>query len=67
LVGVSRKSFIGRLTGAEVGERLSGSLASTCLAVAGGAAVVRTHDVRETVQALRITEAILAKQRMTTS
>lgn len=63
LVGVSRKSFIGRLTGSNVGARLPGSIASTCLAVADGAAIVRTHDVAETVQALRVAEAILSRRR----
>ncbi len=60
LVGASRKSFIGKLLGADVTERLAGSLACACLAVAEGAAIIRTHDVAETVQALRLTETILA-------
>jgi dihydropteroate synthase len=59
LVGISRKSFIGRLTGAAVGERLPGSLAGACWAVGPGAAVVRTHDVAATCQALRMTAALL--------
>lgn len=63
LIGVSRKSFVGRLTGAPIGARLPGSIASSCLAVAGGAAIVRTHDVKETVQALRVAEAILRYRR----
>jgi len=62
LIGVSRKSFLGKVTGAEVQERVPAGLACACLAVAGGAHVVRTHDVAETVQALRMTEAILAKR-----
>ena len=62
LLGVSRKSFIGALTGAGVDERLPGSLAATCLAVESGVQIIRTHDVAETVQAVRMTEAIL-KQR----
>lgn len=62
LVGVSRKSFLGQITGAAVGERLSGSLAATCLAVERGAAIVRTHDVLATRQALKVTEAILQAQ-----
>jgi dihydropteroate synthase len=61
LLGVSRKSFVGRVTGAaEADARLPGSLACACWAVAGGAALVRTHDVAETRQAVRMTEAILA-------
>ena len=59
LVGLSRKSFIGALTGATVTERLPGSLAGAVLAVADGAHIIRTHDVAETVQAVRMAEAIL--------
>jgi dihydropteroate synthase len=62
LVGVSRKSFIGKLLGAELGERLPAALACACLAVAAGAQIIRAHDVAQTVQAIRMTEAILAKQ-----
>ena len=60
LVGVSRKSFIGKLLGASLHERLPASLACACLAVESGAQIIRTHDVAETVQAVRMTEAILA-------
>jgi dihydropteroate synthase len=62
LLGVSRKSFIGALSGAGVVERLPGSLACACLAVAAGVQIIRTHDVAETVQAVRVTEAILEQQ-----
>jgi dihydropteroate synthase len=62
LVGVSRKSFMGKLLGAELGARLPAALACACLAVAAGAQVIRAHDVAETVQAIRMTEAILAKR-----
>jgi dihydropteroate synthase len=61
LLGVSRKSFLGRLVGAEVDARLPGSLASACWAVAHGAHLLRTHDVAETVQAVRVTEALLGQ------
>ena len=64
LLGVSRKSFIGKLLGAGVGARLPGALACACQAVAAGAHIIRAHDVAETVQAIRMTEAILAKQTM---
>jgi dihydropteroate synthase len=58
-VGVSRKSFIGKLAGVDdPGARLPGSLAATAVAVLGGAHLVRTHDVEETVQAVKVTEAI---------
>ena len=62
LVGVSRKSFIGKLLGAEVSARLPAALACACMAVAAGVQIVRAHDVAETVQAIRMTEAILAKR-----
>lgn len=59
LVGTSRKSFLGRiLDGTPVGERLAGSLASAAVAVWNGAAIVRVHDVRETVDAIRVVESI---------
>jgi dihydropteroate synthase len=58
-VGVSRKSFIGALAGVEdPAERLPGSLAATAVAVLGGAHVIRAHDVAETVQAVRVAQAI---------
>lgn len=63
VLGVSRKSFIGAVTRAGVDDRLAGGLAATCLARTQGAAVVRTHDVAATVQALRMTEAILERCR----
>jgi dihydropteroate synthase len=62
LLGVSRKSFIGKLLGAEVNERLPASLACATLAVEAGVQIIRTHDVAETVQAMRLTEALLAQK-----
>jgi dihydropteroate synthase len=54
-VAVSRKSFLGALTGrATPAERLAGSLAATTVAVLHGASVIRTHDVRETLDAVRV-------------
>ncbi|TLM71650.1 MAG: dihydropteroate synthase [Actinobacteria bacterium] len=59
LVGASRKRFIGALTGeAEPRMRLGGSLAVATTAVLGGAAVLRVHDVAETVQAVRVAAAL---------
>ena len=58
LVGASRKSFIGHLTGALPAERLPGSLAAVAWAAAGGATVVRVHDVAATVQFLKVWTAI---------
>lgn len=60
VLGASRKTFIGRITGREVGERLGGSIATAVLGVAHGADGVRVHDVAETVQALKVAERILA-------
>lgn len=58
-VGVSRKSFIGAITGrSAVADRLAGSLAATALAVASGAALIRAHDVAETIDAVRVAERI---------
>jgi len=62
LLGVSRKSFIGKISGAALNERLPGSLACATLAVAAGVRILRVHEVAETVQAVRLTEAILAQQ-----
>jgi dihydropteroate synthase len=58
LVGASRKTFIGKILGAEPGERLEGSLAAAVAAVLGGANIIRTHDVKETRRAVRIADAI---------
>jgi dihydropteroate synthase len=60
LVGASRKSFIAKVIGGEISpaERLPGSLASMGIAVWNGANIVRVHDVKETVQALKTIEAI---------
>lgn len=58
LVGVSRKSMIGRALGREVGERLYGSLALAALAVAKGAHILRVHDVAETVDVVRMIAAV---------
>jgi dihydropteroate synthase len=54
LVGASRKRFIDTVSPAPPGQRIGGSIASHLIAVENGAAIVRTHDVAETVQALRI-------------
>jgi dihydropteroate synthase len=59
LIGVSRKSMVGQLTGQPVERRLAGSVAGALAAVAKGAAFVRVHDVRETVDALRVWRAIV--------
>jgi len=58
LVGASRKRFIDTVSTAPPDQRLGGSIAAHLLAVAGGAAIIRTHDVAETAQALRVAAAI---------
>ena len=58
LVGVSRKSFIGRLTGNPVGDRLTGTLAANLDSVHRGAAILRVHDVAAHREALNMLEAI---------
>jgi dihydropteroate synthase len=61
LLGVSRKSFIGKLSGTTLNERLPASLACAILAIESGVQIIRAHDVVETVQAIRMTEAVLAR------
>lgn len=61
LLGVSRKSFLGKVSGAPLAARLPAALACACLAVEAGAQIIRAHDVAETVSAVRMTEAIMAK------
>ena len=63
LIGASRKSFIEKLTGAKLNERLPASLACATLAVVGGVQIIRTHDVAETVQAVRLAEAVLSRKK----
>jgi dihydropteroate synthase len=60
LIGTSRKSFIGVLTGQRVEERLAGSIASNVLAFSQGAHILRVHDVKPMRDALRIAEAIIS-------
>lgn len=58
LVGVSRKSMIGQITGQPVQERMAGSVAAALLAALRGAAILRVHDVAQTVDALKIWQAL---------
>jgi dihydropteroate synthase len=58
LVGASRKRFISTITPSEADQRLGGSIAAHVLAAGKGARIIRTHDVSETVQALRVAAAI---------
>jgi len=58
LAGLSRKSMLGALTGRAVDDRVAASVAAALLAVQRGAAIVRVHDVRETVDALKVLMAV---------
>jgi dihydropteroate synthase len=59
LVGLSRKSTLGELTGQAVENRVAASISAAAIAVMNGAQIVRAHDVRETMDALRIASAVL--------
>jgi dihydropteroate synthase len=59
LVGTSRKSFLGKITGRDVSGRLGGTIASNVLALRAGAEMLRVHDVREMREAVIVAEAIL--------
>jgi len=67
LVGTSRKSFIGRLTGKESEERLAGSLGSVAAAYVRGAHLFRVHDVSATVDMLRVLSAVTTHESTTVS
>jgi dihydropteroate synthase len=58
MIGASRKRFISTVTPSEPHQRLGGSIAAHVLAARKGARIIRTHDVSETVQALRVLAAI---------
>jgi dihydropteroate synthase len=62
LVGASRKSFINSVAPSEPHQRLGGSIAAHVIAAKAGARIIRTHDVSETVQALRVAAAIRDRQ-----
>jgi dihydropteroate synthase len=58
LAGISRKSMLGKLTGRDTNERIAPSIAAAILAADRGARIIRVHDVQETVDALKIWEAV---------
>jgi dihydropteroate synthase len=62
LVGASRKRFIAAVTPSEPDQRLGGSIAAHLIAAEAGARIIRTHDVSQTLQALRVASAIWDKQ-----
>jgi len=61
MVGPSRKSFIGQILNLSAGERLEGTLAAVTAAVLHGADIVRVHDVKETLRAVKVADAILGR------
>ena len=58
MVGLSRKSMLGEMTGRDTGDRIPASIAAAVIAVQAGADILRVHDVAETVEALKVTQAI---------
>ena len=60
LVGMSRKSMIGQLLNVPPSQRIAGSVACAVIAAMQGAQIIRVHDVRETVEAMRVVEATLS-------
>ena len=60
LVGLSRKRTLGNLTGRKANQCVAAGVSAAVLAVSNGANIVRTHDVEETVDAFRISEAVAA-------
>ncbi|MEW5757874.1 MAG: dihydropteroate synthase [Candidatus Omnitrophota bacterium] len=62
LIGISRKSFIGKILNIDVKKRLVGTIASECIAIINGANILRVHDVKETKQMIDICQAISNSQ-----
>jgi dihydropteroate synthase len=58
LIGASRKSFLGRLLGREVGDRMAGSLAAATVSVMRGAHILRVHDVKESCDAIGLVDKL---------
>jgi dihydropteroate synthase len=61
LIGASRKSFIGNVLDLPVEERLEGSLAASICSVMGGANILRVHDIKETIRAVKIAKSITSE------
>ena len=62
LIGASRKKFIGEITGEHSGNRIAGSIAAHIIAYQNAASIIRTHDVKETKDALMVVDSILKNQ-----
>jgi dihydropteroate synthase len=59
MIGTSRKSFIGRITGRSASDRIFGTAASVAVAILRGAHFVRVHDVKEIFEVVQVTDAII--------
>jgi dihydropteroate synthase len=62
LVGLSRKSFLGKITGREVQDRLPASLAATAYSIVRGAHIMRVHDVKESCDSVRVVDMLMAEE-----
>ncbi len=67
MVGASRKTFIGNISGYKkylnINERLEGSLAAACIAVVNGANIIRAHDIKETRRCLNLIDCVIKKKK----
>jgi dihydropteroate synthase len=64
LIGLSRKTFIGEITGREIPQRLAGTLAANALCLMAGAAILRVHDTAETADLVKVIHAVLGRGRL---
>lgn len=62
LLGVSRKSFINRISPADLNERLEGTIAANVIGIMNGANIIRVHDVKENIKAVKVADKILNKK-----
>jgi dihydropteroate synthase len=62
LIGLSRKSVLGQVVGSGVDERIHASIAASVVSVMKGANIVRVHDVKPTIDALKIVQAVMNEQ-----
>jgi dihydropteroate synthase len=63
LVGLSRKGFLGEITGRPIDERLVATVTADLIACSRGADIIRVHDVRAAVDSIRVREAFLKRER----
>lgn len=62
LVGPSRKSFIGKIIGADINNRLYGTLGAVCVSIMKGANIIRVHDVKETREAVSVVDSVIYRK-----